>query len=120
MDSLLAPASPLTVLVDDVQCFRDARPCRVARTSAAGVALLNDLRHTRVDDLWLDHDLGGEDTVWPVIRLLEDAHLCGRPFDITTVHIHTARAGPAHQMGISLRRAAYETVRSYNLRLWTW
>lgn len=43
-----------------------------------------------------------------------------QPFDVTTVHIHTARAGPAHQMGISLRRAAYETVRSYDLKLWTW
>lgn len=68
-----------TVLIDDVRRFRDGRPCVVARTSAAGLAVLDELCESRIDDLWLDHDLGGEDTIWPIIRLLEDAHLRGRP-----------------------------------------
>jgi len=107
------------VLVDDVRRFRDDRPCRVARSSATGVALLTELRETRIDDLWLDHDLRGDDDIWPVIGLLEDAHLQGKPFDIGLAHIHASRSGPAHRMGISLRRAEYKAERSYDLRMWT-
>jgi len=114
------PSSGVTVLIDDVRSFRDARPALVARTSAAGVVLLESLRPTLIQDLWLDHDLGGEDTIWPVLRLLEDASLRGSPFDIGTVRIHAARSGPAHRMGVSLRRAGYRAERSTDLRLWTW
>ena len=113
------PGPPLTVLIDDVRCFRDRRTCRVARSSAAGVRLLAELADQHIDDLWLDHDLGGDDTIWPVIRLLETAWENGRPHDIATVHIHASGAGPAHRMGISLRRAQYRTVRSVDLGMWT-
>jgi hypothetical protein len=41
----------LTVLVDDVRSFRDGRPCLVARSSAAGVELLQRLAGTRIDHL---------------------------------------------------------------------
>lgn len=119
MRAITPPGSLLTVLIDDVRSFRDGRTCFIARSSAAGVELLTTLRGSRIDDLWLDHDLVGEDTIWPVIRLLEDAYLDGRTFDVGLVHIHTSRSGPAHRMGISLRRAGYRTDRSVNLRLWT-
>jgi len=37
------------------------------------------LRHSHIE-LWLDHDLGGDDdTIWPVIRLLEGSALRGGP-----------------------------------------
>lgn len=109
---------PLVVLVDDVRSFRDERACRVARTSSSGVALLHELREQRIDHLWLDHDLAAEDTIWPVVRLLEDAALAGHPFDVGKVHVHAARSGPAHQMMVSLRRAGYDVERSTDLRLW--
>lgn len=68
------------MLIDDVRPFRDDRPYCVARSSATGVALLSELRETLLDDLWLDHDRGGNDTIWPVIRLLEEAQLAREPF----------------------------------------
>ncbi len=112
--------TPLTVLVDDVRSFRDGRPCRVARSSASAVELLVKLRGQCIDELWLDHDLVGDDSVWPVVRLLEDAHLAGEPFDIGVIHVHASRPGAAHQVLVSVRRAGYEAVRSTNPRLWTW
>ncbi len=111
---------PLTVLVDDVRSFRDGRPCRVARSSSTAVEFLLGLRDHRIDELWLDHDLVRDDTVWPVVRLLEDAHLAGEPFDIGVIHVHASRPGAAHQLLVSVRRAGYEAVRSTNSRLWTW
>jgi hypothetical protein len=62
--------SPLTVLVDDARGFRDKRPALVARSSQEALDLLNELRDERVDDLWLDHDLVGEDTIRPVVEQL--------------------------------------------------
>jgi len=71
---VLPAAKPVeTVLIDDVRRFRDGRPCLIARSSAAGVKLLEQLHRQRIEHLWLDHDLTGDDTIWPVVHLLEVA-----------------------------------------------
>lgn len=116
----LAAYPPCTILIDDVRSFRDGRDCRVARSSGEGLKLLRILRVQRLEHLWLDHDLGGEDDIWPVIRVLEDASLSGVPFDIGLIHVHASRSGPAHRMGVALRRAGYTVERSFDLRLFTW
>jgi hypothetical protein len=110
----------LRVLIDDVRRFRDGRTCLVARSSSDGVALLRDLTSRRIDELCLDHDLVGDDTIWPVVRLLDDASLAGRPFDVGTVHVHASRSGPAHNMLVSLRRAGYTVNRPSDPRVFTW
>lgn len=120
MSAPLLEPIPLTVLVDDVRSFRDGRPCRVARSSTAALELLRTLRGERIDELWLDHDLVGDDTIWPVVRLLESAHLDGEPLDVGVIHVHASRPGAAHQVLVSLRRAGYHALRSNNPRLWTW
>jgi len=118
---VLPAAKPVeTVLIDDVRRFRDGRPCLIARSSAAGVKLLEQLHRQRIEHLWLDHDLAGDDTIWPVVHLLESAALSDQPFDIGTIHIHAARSGPAHRMGVSLRRVSHPTSRSNDVRMWTW
>lgn len=70
---------PAIILVDDLRSFVDGRPAEVARTSAAGVELLDRRRSDRLDELWLDHDLGDDDTIWPVVEVLERAAFEGRP-----------------------------------------
>jgi hypothetical protein len=110
--------TPLIVLVDDVRSFRDNRPCRLARSSVDGVALLHELRAHHIDELWLDHDLQGEDTIWPVVHLLDDAALAGEPFDVGIVYVHASRAGPAHEVVVSLRRAGYRVVRQTAIGQW--
>lgn len=76
------------------------------------------MRRQHLADLWLDHDLGGDDTIWPVIHLLDDGQLAGEPFDVGLIHIQASRTGPAHRMGVSLRRAEYAVERSHDLRMW--
>ena len=44
------------VLVDDLRSFVDGRNAEVARTSAAGVEILDRYRDRHLDELWLDHD----------------------------------------------------------------
>ncbi|MEU4220424.1 cyclic-phosphate processing receiver domain-containing protein [Actinoplanes sp. NPDC026623] len=97
------------VLVDDLRSFVDGRNAEVARTSAAGILMLNRYREQRLDELWLDHDLGEDDTIWPVIEVLERAAFEERPFDIGVIHIHSANPAGAGKMAQTLRRWGYHT-----------
>ncbi len=60
-----------------------------------------------MDELWLDHDLGGEDTIWPVVEMLERAAFDERPFDIRAVFIHSANPPGAAKIRQALRRWGY-------------
>jgi hypothetical protein len=95
------------ILVDDLRSFLDGRPAEVARGSAAGIELLHRHRRSRLDELWLDHDLGENDTIWPVVELLERAAFEEKPFDIGQILIHSANPAGARKMAQALERWAY-------------
>ncbi|MEV6303667.1 cyclic-phosphate processing receiver domain-containing protein [Actinoplanes sp. NPDC051861] len=98
---------PTIVLVDDLRSFVDGQLAEVARTSSAGIKLLDRHRSHRLDELWLDHDLGDTDTIWPVVEVLERAAFEGRPFDVGVVVIHSANPAGAAKMAQALRRWNY-------------
>lgn len=97
----------MIVLIDDLRSFVDGRAAEVARTSSAGVELLEQNRSTRLDEVWLDHDLGGEDTIWPVVEVLERAAFDERPFDIGVIVVHSANPAGAGTMTQALRHWGY-------------
>lgn len=43
-----------------------------------------------IKELWLDHDLGGEDSIRPVVEYIERNVFNGTPLDIAVVYVHTA------------------------------
>ncbi|MEU4792879.1 cyclic-phosphate processing receiver domain-containing protein [Micromonospora tulbaghiae] len=102
---------PRIVLVDDLRSFLDGRVAHVARTSGAGVEALERYRDQRLDELWLDHDLGEDDTIWPVVEVLERAAFDGRPFDVGVVYVHSANPAGSERIMQTLRRWGYH-VRS--------
>jgi hypothetical protein len=105
------PAPARIVLIDDLRSFVDGRTAEVARSSSAGVVLLNTYRGRRLDQLWLDHDLGEDDTIWPVVEVLERAAFDERPFDIEVILVHSANPAGAGKMVQALQRWGYN-VRS--------
>ena len=107
-DPPMAHPQPLVILVDDLRSFVDGRAAEIARTSAEGVEALHRHREARIDELWLDHDLGGDDTIWPVVEVLEMAAFEGRPFDIGVVLVHSANPPGVAKMLQALRRWGYE------------
>jgi hypothetical protein len=109
----------LTVLVDDVRAFKDGRPALMARSSQEALSLLEELGDERIDDLWLDHDLVGGDTIRPVVEFLVRLAVEGSPLDVGQIHIHTANVGAGRWMDVELRGAGYRVVRSYSLGMWT-
>ncbi|MEU2620331.1 cyclic-phosphate processing receiver domain-containing protein [Streptomyces sp. NPDC007157] len=80
--------SPVILGIDDLRPL--PWTTRIARSSGEGVKLLQEHRDSLIDELWLDHDLGGDDSILPVVTLLEEAAFSGRPFRIGTVYVHSA------------------------------
>ena len=109
---------PLTVLVDDVRGFRDERPALVARSSQEALRLLDGLGGKRIDHLWLDHDLVGDDTIRPVIDWMVQLANTGSPLNVGQIHIHSSNVGAGHWMRLELEAAGYPVLRSFALGMW--
>jgi hypothetical protein len=105
--------------VDDVRTFD---PTRLdigqgdllvhARTSAEG---LRRLRQQSWDELWLDHDLDGRDTVMPIVAFLRQAVDNGAAIPLTRVVVHTANPSGARAIRITLN-PYYRVERLSDLR----
>ena len=57
--------------------------------------------------MWLDHDLGEDDTIWPVVEVLERAAFENRPFDIGVINVHSANPAGAAKIAQVLRHWGY-------------
>ena len=99
----------LCVLVDDVRRFLDDRDCVVYRTSRDAVCGLTALAEadTVIDQLWLDHDLGADDTIRPALALLEELAYQGRPLRVGKAFVITSNPTGGHVIGGLLRRLGY-------------
>ncbi|MEV5574683.1 Imm21 family immunity protein [Spirillospora sp. NPDC052269] len=106
-----AGASARVVLgVDDLRSLPGVT--RIARTSAEGVLLLEEHRGCFIDELWLDHDLGGDDSIMPVVTVLEEAAFSGEPFRIGMVYVHSANPSGAETVVRVLSRWGYQVRRA--------
>jgi hypothetical protein len=91
----------------------------VARSSKDALTLLDELGNTRIHDLWLDHDLEGDDTIRPVVDLLVQLAKAGSPLNVGRIHIHSANIGGGHWMDVQLGEAGYRVTHNYALTMWT-
>jgi hypothetical protein len=92
------------VVVDDLRSF--AFDAVYARTSAEALALLAQLHAdgVAVDELWLDHDLGGDDTVVPVVDWLCERCVWDDPPAVGRVVVHTSNPVGASMIERTLQR----------------
>lgn len=102
--------TPVILGIDDLRPLPWAT--RIARTSGEGVKLLQEHRDSFIDELWLDHDLGGDDSILPVVTLMEEAAFNGRPFRVGTVFVHSANPIGAETVVRSLTRWNYQVRRA--------
>jgi hypothetical protein len=105
-----AARTPVILGIDDLRPL--PRATRVARSSNEGVLLLEEHRDQQIDELWLDHDLGGDDSIMPVVTLLEEAAFDGRPFKIGMIFVHSANPSGAETVVRVLRRWDYRVRRA--------
>lgn len=102
--------TPVILGIDDLRPL--PRATRIARTSSEGIQLLQEHRGIFIDELWVDHDLGGDDTILPVVALLEEAAFNDRPFHIGTVFVHSANPIGAETVVRSLSHWRYNVRRA--------
>jgi hypothetical protein len=111
----------MIVVIDDERTLPISEiPVMLARTSDEGLALLKEFQSSgvRVNELWLDHDLGesdsapyGWDTIMPVVYWLEEQGHNGTPLDVEFVMVHTANPAAAPAMMEALR-PYYRVIRT--------
>jgi len=83
----------------------------IARSSQAGIEMLARYSRVRIDELWLDHDLGGTDTILPVCEVLEETAFNGVPYDIGIILVHSANPVGANTVVNALLRQGYNARR---------
>jgi len=98
------------VVIDDLRTHADGGiHLRSSRTALEWFA---SHPNEAILELWLDHDLGGDDTTMPVVNLLEELCFNGTPRDIGTIYVHTANpVGGDQIMSSRLLRENYRLLR---------
>ncbi|MFE6961662.1 cyclic-phosphate processing receiver domain-containing protein [Streptomyces sp. NPDC057696] len=97
--------TPVILGIDDLRLL--PWTTQIARSSGEGIKLLQEHRDGFIDELWLDHDLGGDDSILPVVTLMEEAAFNERPFRIGTVFVHSANPIGSETVVRSLTRWGY-------------
>ncbi|GAA4634528.1 hypothetical protein GCM10023196_076360 [Actinoallomurus vinaceus] len=110
MNERSGAGSPVILGIDDLRAL--PRATQIARTSRDGILLLEEHRNHEIDELWLDHDLGGDDNIMPVVALLEEAAFDGHPFSIGMIFVHSANPSGAETIVRVLRRWGYRVRRT--------
>jgi hypothetical protein len=91
----------------------------VARSSQEALTLLDRLAGIRIDHLWLDHDLVGDDTIRPVVDWMVQLARTGSPLNVGQIHIHSANVKGGHWIRLELEAAGYHVTRNFALGMWT-
>lgn len=83
------------------------------RSSQAAINFFESLNpEDTIEYLWLDHDLGGTDSIGRVVNYLEERVWKCDPVKINTIYVHTANpVGAAQIMGSNLLNAQYKVSR---------
>lgn len=92
------------LVVDDLRLLRERDGVELvyARNSTTALQLL---REEGWDELWLDHDLGGDDTTMAVVLELEAAaHGAAEPVSVGAVYVHTDNVVGGDRIVAALQR----------------
>lgn len=99
------------LLIDDLRNFvKEPKNLIVCRNSEAALAELRK-ENSAFTSIWLDHDLGGEDTINPVVDYLCERSTWNNPVDVLTIYVHTSNPVGGDQMMRSLAKYGYLAVR---------
>lgn len=100
----------MILLVDDLRNFIQTpkEKTKLARTSKEALQIL---QHERCfHELWLDHDLGGNDTTIPIVDYLCELAFKNIPKQINTIYVHTANPVGKQQIIDSLTHYGYKPI----------
>jgi hypothetical protein len=106
---ILGEEGVLRVVVDDIRTHPGGGVH--LRSSAEARAWLDE-HPGLIDELWLDHDLGGDDDVRGLVRYLEERCYLGTPLLISRIYVHTDNpAGAKWILSSNLLSENYHLIR---------
>lgn len=88
----------MRMVIDDERRFREpALERRVEHFTTSGAGFRRIMRAIEqgevIEELWLDHDLGGDDTTRDIVTMMvEDAVIFDRPWPIDHVFVHSSNS----------------------------
>lgn len=91
------------LFIDDERTPPHQEEVEIARTSEQALQMI---RSNSYSELWLDHDLGGEDTIMPVVDMLAEKAFNDEPYPADIV-VHTANPVGRETIVRVLRRWGY-------------
>ena len=99
------------LLIDDLRNFIKApNNLLVCRNSEDALAELRK-DNAVFTSIWLDHDLGGQDTINPVVDYLCERSVWENPVDVLTIYVHTSNPVGGDSMMRTLSKYGYSVVR---------
>lgn len=101
------------IVIDDERSFPNLLAVYY-RTSAEALYHLNHIaleELNTVEALWLDHDLGGDDTTMPVVDYLCELAYSGNPYPVVDIFVHTQNPVGGNTILRSLQRYGYSARR---------
>lgn len=105
------------VVIDDIRTHRGGG--EHLRNSRAALAWLEENRNARIEELWLDHDLGWGDTIRPVVLWLEEKCVNDEALDIGVIYVHTGSSvGAKWMMSSNVLNDHYRLVRQFMAEDW--
>lgn len=113
----------MIVLIDDLRSFRpntvpQGETLLIARTLSEGLKTIKDAHSAqlRIDQLWLDHDLGenpttgATETIMPIVDLIIGYSYEETPLNVNMIYIHTSNPVGRRNMNASLSNWGYKVV----------
>ena len=87
------------MVIDDIRnplpdhdMFSGDNDVLIARTSIEALSMLEDNRKHGLSALFLDHDLGADDTTRCIASMLEERAFFSNPYPVDTIYIHTSNS----------------------------
>jgi len=92
----------MILVIDDLRTFNFEAV--YARTSEEGLYAIG---FPWFNEIWLDHDLGGDDTVMPVVLRLEEMGWEGIPYPANHIVVHSSNPPGVRNIRRALERYYY-------------
>jgi hypothetical protein len=88
----------MILLIDDIREFAHIprNEYTLAKTVEVGLEVLKS--EEKCSEVWLDHDMGFNSTIWPVVDYMVHRARSNSPLDIDTIFVHSANPYGARTM----------------------
>lgn len=107
------------LLIDDLRNFLDEvlvnlddeDVITIARNSTEAMNILINNPDTQWEQIWFDHDLGGDDRAMGIMDWMNEKATNGNPINVKTILVHTDNSEGGRALVQGFQRYGYNVIR---------